>query len=655
MAGRGVPAVVAAPVYMNQHHSDYLCFKRLGKEQDEFCHFLKNIITINNNDTNLTILSSIKRCIYSRYADNFRLGRPNKIRTVQELVNNIFNYFTTIYTHAGNIDAAFIGGLNTGPLDFPMGNIFKAIDHFSIISSLKRLYLIIHYITNQPNMKIYDIDYYQNSSIRARNIEIYKNQSKKINYNITDLTGTNLEKKNKLLLTLYLSILRIFHSHNFYVSVKVNKANGDFLRNDVYDTQNDLFMRNQRHTNTIYFRDIINTSDFLQNINYQYKYDPRIKIPAKMNLKNNYHQYTNIVNPTEAIPFYLDIFSKTYYNNNNQINKMIQNNLRIAIKNNLIDSLYKYSDNDSLRKYGENNFRSIQNTLLVRLINENINNRLDETYIPDDLSLEIPESLYIKEYSYMDEEQKKHNYVQKLDKYQAIKNNVNIKITPNMNQELNNLTTKFKSFKNTYYRNENINNKPTINEIELRYKQAKRSKYDNKKEEFRRYLNNITKLTLNELDQNITTLETVKHTTNPIQYLIENETLASKNKEFSIFKDKYARNHNIGDNQTNIIGIQDKFSKLRHIQHLQDKIKQRNLLSKIGKLQQNLTVSNLPNTFQLTKKKCSEYFKQYLQRYGKKKKNEYFIDAIIDRLWTNFKGREITKEEFITYLNQFVK
>lgn len=482
----------------------------------------------------------------------------------------------------------------------------------------------------------------------------------------------------------YLSILRIFHSHNFLIHVKV--TNGQEKRDEIYDTQNDLFMKRTRNSTRIHFIDIINQEGFVVNtkIDYQYsRFSQEHKInPNVINLNRNYKHLAEEIPDNLKIPFYLDIFSKEYYKNVNTkkvidgriINKtqrnidrekIIKDNPRRIIKNYLLDSIITYAPE---------NFRNIRNTYFIDLVNTHKNELLPKNYELETFSLTIPRSLYTREDIYQESENAKSRRIIKYPIYQLNKENINKNINPELlnkmtTNELSNLETKFNRLKTTYYNNININNKNSINNIEKRLInpvkiEKKRKLYRVHKLSFRQYLNNI--------DQ----MENISSEKFP--------NLTFKSNEFNQFKNKYIGNKNIPiDNKINLNSMRNLFSHKKNVQKIQNqrKIEEEKKAGRteFNRLTQEIkekkkqnatrrereeeerkekeektTAANSQTLKELLSKNlsgltksCQKQVSEIVTSYLKLKKtvyNDFAIKAFVNKICPTYKGKKLTKE-----------
>ncbi len=378
------------------------------------------------------LLNTIKRCLYARYADNLKPDN-NKICNIPNLVNILMSYFNILYklSMGENISpqnrSKFTGANGIGTTK---ESIFNAIDHFSIIAALKKLYIIVNHLIKQRK-KITNIRYFQNSfsfnDIQkfVRDIPIV-DHSKKINYisAISNIATKNLPKTTLYeiqLLRLYSSVLRVYHSHNFIVSYEEEASTLTM------STQTDLFKRtnNNRAYNIFNNKTTINpilklTSNspiakspvdqiynhkVLRELNY--KYNNKNIAMKEINIRKLYRPIESIVEKKHKIPFYLDIFSNGYYTDTIAAQQLKKRKEKSRIKNKILDLIQTYYPvntpitNQTLTRFGvlDSNVISIKNTYFYHKVLEYRDQTLptnnDNIVEPD--SLVVPTSLFIKD------------------------------------------------------------------------------------------------------------------------------------------------------------------------------------------------------------------------------------------------------------------
>ncbi len=436
---REVQEIRGLPTTLRNPHST---FSGMGTH-GEFANLLTQIATTqgpNNVNKYNMLLSTIKRCIFSRYSDNICSGHECKLTNISQLVNKLF----------------FSGRRQL--TDNEKTYIFNALNHFSVISALKRMYLLIHYIRDN-NLKIKKFTYYLNSS-NPNFIETHLNHSRAIDFTTND--------------NLYSSILRVFYSHNF--NIEVENDEGNII---IIDTQSDLFQTNNKESRNIrFFTDIFNVDNRVNNLNRHYIFSDNRPTPQNemapniINLTHNYIEQTDeFTQNIDKIPIHLDIFSKIYYSEE-------QNEARKRIKNTFLDALL-----ENQRKL------NIKNTLLIDRITENLDNRLLDDYDFEDniTNTKIPESLYIKELTLEEIEQKQREKNRKIANYRT-------KQSTNFNSlnitNLRNLERYFTTLSNN---NNMIEHKTSINHTLDRIRGIIYAKRGNAKKEKKERGNAITR------------------------------------------------------------------------------------------------------------------------------------------------------------------
>ncbi len=359
-------------------HSTFSCHKNLH----QFTNILNTILNIDDNHTEissnkkLAIFNTIKRCLYSRYSDNIKkVNKTNScnITNIPTLVRRLFPYFQILYKLSENISISDTEKKRIYSNKEDNKEITKALVHFSIINSLKKLYIILDYLIAKK-CKINKIEYFEN----------YNNLI--IDYNsIINKYHNKMNQKlyNKQLIFFYISILQIYHNSNFLI-IYDNQKN--------ITTQTDLFDNNQTESiNTISKTNYKN--DLLKNLNFTYE---------NKNILNNKIDFRELYNPIlkikseNIIPIYLDIFSSQYYTINYTL-KNITNMSKIE----KVDIINKSRIKNKILQILQNNQitsnNQYTNIILTYFYNKIKNDYTNPIYNYNHMSLIIPDTLFIKD------------------------------------------------------------------------------------------------------------------------------------------------------------------------------------------------------------------------------------------------------------------
>ncbi len=345
------------------------------------------------------LFKKIIRCIYARYADNLITRRGlEKIKTKKELLDNIYNIFEYYDNKIENFRGS--GRLCTPEIQQA---IFNALDHFSVINALKKLYILLDFIITviQPR-NILNITYYANSDFnhRSANIKIFKNHHMELDFNsvATDINCITLnptEKYELQYVRFFSSIMRIYHSHNFKITIQ--KGQNRFT----YDTNNDLFTRYNAGTDTYNINSFklnklkmnkVNAKNLIKFINnanqleLNKQYKQNSPLLENFNINNVYLNSAKNLTKDDTISLYLDLFKP-------------KDEFHYKYRNKIIDLLRKYST--TYKGISSENLLNIENTIYSRLLNlglrdiplENIPAGLED---PICYKSSIPPNMYIQ-------------------------------------------------------------------------------------------------------------------------------------------------------------------------------------------------------------------------------------------------------------------
>ncbi len=363
-------------------HSTFSCHKNLH----QFTNILNTILNIDDNNKinsskmshnkKLALFNTIKRCLYSRYSDNIKkVNKTNScnITNIPTFVRRLFPYFQILYKLSENISISDTEKKRIYSNKEDNKEITKALVHFSIINSLKKLYIILDYLISKK-CKINKIEYFEN----------YNNLI--IDYNsIINKYHNKINQKlyNKQLVFFYISVLQIYHNSNFLI-IYDNQKN--------ITTQIDLFDNNQTQTiNTISKTNYINKLP--QNLNFTYK--NRNILNNKIDFRELYNPISKITNEN-IIPIYLDIFSSQYYTTNYTL-KNITNMSKIE----KVDITNKSRIKNKILQILQNNHitsnNQYTNIILTYFYNKIKNDYINPIYNYNHMSLIIPDTLFIKD------------------------------------------------------------------------------------------------------------------------------------------------------------------------------------------------------------------------------------------------------------------
>ncbi len=231
-------------------HTTLSCYSRLEKFSDNLTAYINRYRERERENYNTIILNTIKRCLYARYGDNLESSQSAvsvKIKNLQELSNQLYKVFKDI-----------INGIKWDHKVLQK-EIERAIDHFSLIIALKKLYIFVKLLLDK-NIRINNIRYYQNSHPQpSDNIKtfikepLYKHNIEiDINSAFTQPELTALTKEQKIdiqILRLYSSILRIYHSHNFSIEYQKDGVFHITTQTDLFNTNNLTFIDKIRSLN----------------------------------------------------------------------------------------------------------------------------------------------------------------------------------------------------------------------------------------------------------------------------------------------------------------------------------------------------------------------------------------------------------------------
>jgi hypothetical protein len=428
----------------NFHHSTFSCYNTL----QDLAHELSRISQIRNKSDGSYpyskkkgLLNTIKRCLYARYADNLK-DCQNRICNIPLLVKYLIPYFEDLHKLSNrdtNITLNRLTSINPCSIE-KRKKIFDALDHFSIIIALKKLYIIVNYCIKN-NINIHTIEYVANSSPTITNIHKFGDHCQKVDFNSAlsdDLTNPlrlNPEKFNMQILRLYVSVLRVYHSQNFIVYGPPTPATATtrLIKNPIMSTQTDLF-KDSITPITVPFFNINRVSEYKTTLSpFSKEKSPSLKITTPTSISNqrvfnqlNY-KYNNskigmktinmrrLYRPIEGIkttrvngvqedntiPFFLDIFANNYYNapGTHLEQQLRKRRDKAIIKNKILDYLRDYAA--TLITFGvtDNNLININNTYFMqKIIEHNTAETLDlETNYINPNSLAPPTSLFIKD------------------------------------------------------------------------------------------------------------------------------------------------------------------------------------------------------------------------------------------------------------------
>ncbi len=436
-------------------HTTFSCHERLQDFQKAINDIIGSCVLKEDNSYHYkdkkALLNTIKRCLYSRYADNLDdcPGPHGKICNINMLSRTLIDYFEILYKLSihETINKDERNKLYANDTKRTVKHsIFNALDHFSTINALKKLYIIINYLIANK-LRIKEIKYIQNSS-NPTNIKTfiianpsyrpthdepdkeYIYHSKNIDYTsvLDDRSFShNSNKYDIQLLRLYSSVLRVFYSQNFDVTYFDSNNNEHTL-----STQFDLFKLNADYlfynNNTVINPLIpsklalnspitstspqqIAKSKVLKELNYKYNNTSILDIVGiteqdySINIRKLYRPLQSI-DINDKIPFYLDIFGNGYYNdgyttttNNNKKKKAI-------IKNKIIHLFKEYDSLCRLSNITDAELINIKDTFFYNKIIEHAENAplsLIDNNIIDPTSLNIPLSLFIKDNPILEE------------------------------------------------------------------------------------------------------------------------------------------------------------------------------------------------------------------------------------------------------------